>query len=152
MMERRISYIVAGNERALELWLCLASNVLGLSARGFIAGDIGSLSKQVLETDALWIVEVWNTERRPYDPIGFRVAELLVPGRKLLLVFNVKPQPSLPDEGPFWITYSFMGNLRQKIDTVLAGPPVERQSLEHLKKEHSVLGRRVLPGAHHHHH
>ena len=146
MEEKSIINIVTCSDETNNLWRCLLENVLGLTARCYKARDFKILSKEMLDA-SLWIVEVWDTTLS--DPVGFRTAYELAGKFRFLLIFNYKPEKDFPDEGPFWITYSFTGSLKKKIDTFVSQPLLQKKEYETMAKRYPQLISR--PVAHHHH-
>jgi hypothetical protein len=146
MEEHGIINILTYSDETNNLWRCLLENVFGLKARCYKARDFKILSKEMLEA-SLWIAEVWDTTLS--DPVGFRTAYELAGNFRFLLIFNKKPEESFSDEGPFWITYSYLGDLKKKIEELIGQPPLEKSEYEVLSKNYPELILR--PISHHHH-
>ena len=146
MEEKSIINIVTCSDETNNLWRCLLENVLGLNAKCYKARDFKMLSKEMLNA-SLWIVEVWDTTLS--DPVGFRTAYELAGNFRFLLIFNKKPEVNFPDEGPFWITYSYLDDLKKKVEALIGQPPLEKSEYEILSKNYPELI--VRPVSHHHH-
>jgi hypothetical protein len=147
MEEHGIINILTNSDETNNLWRCLLENVFGLKARCYKARDFKILSKEMLEA-SLWIAEVWDTTLS--DPVGFRTAYELAGKFRFLLIFNNKPEKNFPDEGPFWITYSYFGDLKKKIDRLINNPPLPREQYEELAGKYPQLISKPINYHHHH--
>ena len=141
--------IVTCYERTAQAWRCFVEQVIGIPAKWYKADDIRSLSNKELVRGSLWIIEIWNPGVHPVDPLGARTALLLAGWARMLLVFNIKPDLNFPDEGPFWITYSFTGDLITKIRFLLSQPPIGKVEYDLILDKYLILRRK--PRADHHH-
>lgn len=128
-------------------WRCLLEMVYGFNAKTYDPYHVGQVQPEILEA-ALWIMEVWNSELT--DPIGFRNAYDLSGRFRFLLIFNYKPEKDFPDEGQFWITYSYLGDLKKKIAGLINNPPLPREEYEKLAGKYSQLISKPINYHHHH--
>lgn len=130
-----------------RLWCCLLEKTFNWKAFSYRHHVNKSLSRDMLAA-RLWITEVWDASLS--DPVGFRTARELAGKFRFLLIFNYKPEKSFPDEGPFWITYSYFEDLKKKIDGLINNPPLPREEYEELAGKYPQLISK--PVNYHHHH
>lgn len=146
MGNARLINIAASSSQSNSRWRCLVEHCMAYKARLYDPYHVGQVLPEMLEA-ALWIMEVWNSELT--DPVGFRNACGLAGSSRILLVFNKRPDEDFPTEGPFWITYAFTESIKDKIDSMLSQPPIEKAQFEELLKKYPDLGRK--PERSHHH-
>jgi hypothetical protein len=145
--------VVASSTTACDHWKCLINACVNANVKTWQLYDFSSLSREFLEA-ALLVTEVWHP-LDPTDPAGFRLSQTLADRTRSLMFFSRRPGKGFPDEGPydgkqgpFWITFNYIGSLKDKIFDVIEKPPAKRVHYEALVKAYPSLGRQ--PVATHH--
>jgi hypothetical protein len=147
MAKNQIVNIVSSSEEIGENWKCLVEKKLGFKGRCYLSCNINTLSRDEILNTLLWIIEVWDNDNLK-NPVGFRTAYQLAGSFRILLVFNRKPEIDFPDEGTFWITYSYFDSIIDKINTILDQKPVLKADFEILLSKYPELG--YIPKDTHH--
>ncbi len=146
MQQYDLINIITSCEETGKQWKCLLENVLGFRTVLYDPYHAGQASQNMLDA-SLWIMEVWNSDVS--DPVGFRNALSLAGSNRILLVFNKIPEKNFPEEGNFWITYSFTESIKDKIDFMLSQKPIKKAQFERLLEKYPDLGKK--PEKSHHH-
>lgn len=99
----------------------------------------------------LWIMDVWDNSL--FEAKGFTTAWNIAKmnngvDHRFLLIFNYMPDSAFPEEGPFWITYSFSDSLKNKMEKILKAPPTTEAEFVTLKTRFPVLTRTIYSKGH----
>jgi len=129
-------HIVTSHPTINSVWLTILKSKYNCMLQCSTLYDVISLSyKDILNID-LWVIEAFIDD----DPVGFRTALSLAGSNKILLVINPPISSYVNSEGDYWITYSFRGNLVEKIQRILTETPRLKKDYENLIEICPALG------------
>lgn len=139
--------IIASDDDTAMRWRCLLRIYSTCQVQCYSHQNLRLLIREEIFRANLWIIEVWGSSDI-LDPVGFRTALVLADHTRILLVFSRKPSIDFPDDGPFWITYGFLGSLQGKVETIMTQKPPGADQLEKLREQFSALA--YIPEPTHH--
>jgi hypothetical protein len=119
-----------------SVWLHIIRSMFSCTPKCFTLYDISMLRAEDVVAVDLWIIEAFID----CDAVGFRTALSLAGTSRILLIVNPDGISNVNDYGEFWITYSFRGNLSQKIEKILQEQPRKRNEFEELLQLYPGLG------------